>query len=78
MKENIDVLSQSRRGLNAFTAAVVSSLAIVVLVERYRIQLQQENVSTLLSCLALEADQAAKKCSLYIAVLAEFSEGLRE
>ena len=78
MEENIAVLSDCKVGSSAHVSAVVSSLAFIVLVKKYSIHLKKEEVIPLLSCLALEADPTEKKCSVYEAVLAEFSTELRE
>jgi len=78
MERNIAILAESKVGSTAHVSAVVSSLAIIVLVKKYSIELKREEVKSLLSCLSLEADPTEKKCSAYEAVLAEFSTGLRE
>jgi len=77
MERNIAILAKSKVGSTAHVSAVVSSLAIVVLVKKYSIELKREEMKSLLSCLSLEADPTEKRCSAYDAVLAEFSPGLR-
>lgn len=78
MEKNIAILAVCKVGSGVHLSAVVSSLAIIVLVKKYSIELKREEVKSLLSCLSLEADPTEKKCSAYEAVLAEFSTGLRE
>ena len=78
MDANIAVLAKCKVGSRTHVSAVVSSLAIIMVVENYKINLKREDRILLLSCLALEADPAEKKCSVYEAVLAEFSPSLRE
>ena len=78
MERNIAILAESKVGSSVHVSAVVSSLAITVLVKKYSIELKREEVKSLLSSLSLEADPTEKKCSAYEAVLAEFSSGLRE
>ena len=58
-------------------SALVSSLAIVLLVKKYGIDLPAEDKLLLLKCLTLEVDPSAKRCTAYEVVLEEFSEGLR-
>ena len=58
-------------------SALVSSLAIVLLVKKYGINLLGEDKLLLLKCLTLEVDPSAKRCTAYEVVLEEFSEGLR-
>lgn len=58
-------------------SALVSSLAIVLLVKKYDINLPGEDKLLLLKCLTLEVDPSAKRCTAYEVVLEEFSEGLR-
>ena len=77
MKENSTVLAQIKMDLITRAAALVSSLAIVLLLKKYGINLPEEYKLLLLKCLALEADPSAKKCTAYEVVLEEFSEGLR-
>ncbi|XP_022806308.1 E3 ubiquitin-protein ligase rnf213-alpha-like [Stylophora pistillata] len=77
-KENADILSQSGVRLETKASALVSSLAIVILVEKYKLYLPRKHKLTLLSCLSLEADPTEKKCATYEVVLEEFSEGLRK
>lgn len=77
MERNIAILAKSKVGSPAHVSAVVSSLAIVMLVKKYSIELKREEMKSLLSCLSLEADPTEKRCSAYDAVLAEFSTGLR-
>lgn len=78
IKENAAVLAKSNVGLQTRASALVSSLAIVLLVHTYKITLQREDVLSLLICLSLEPDSTEQKCSSYEAVLDEFSEGLRK
>ena len=78
MEKNITLLTECKVGSTTHVSAVVSSLAIIVLVKKYAIELKREDVRLLLSCLSLEADPTEKRCSAYDAVLAEFSTGLRE
>lgn len=78
IENNIAMLAACNVGSTEHVSAVVSSLAIIVLVKTYFIELKPEEVKLLLSCLSLEADPTEKKCSAYEAVLAEFSTGLRE
>ena len=59
-------------------SAVVSSLAIILLVKKYAIELKREELIALLSCLSLEADPTEKRCPAYEAVLAQFRTGLRK
>ena len=75
---NIAALAKCKVGSRAHVSAVVSSLAIILVIEKYKINLKREDVISLLSCLALEADPGEKKCSVYEAVLAEFSTSLRQ
>lgn len=78
MDANVAVLASCKVGSRAHMSAVVSSLAIIIVVERYKINLKRKDLTLLLSCLVLEADPEEKKCSVYEAVLAEFSASLRE
>lgn len=78
MDANVHLLDKCKIGSRNHVSAVVSTLAITLLVEKYKIMLKREEVIPLLSCLALEADPAAKKCSVYEAVVDEFSIGLRQ
>lgn len=78
MDANIAVLAKCKVGARAHVSAVVSSLAIIVVVKIYNISLETEDVISLLSCLVLEADPAEKKCSIYEAVLAEFPPQTRK
>ena len=78
LKENADILSRREMNLKTRASALVSSLAIVILVKKYKPELRREYKLTLLDCLSLEADPTEKKCSIYEVVLAEFSEGLRK
>ena len=77
MERNITILGESKVGSTAHVSAVVSSLAIIVLVKKYSIELKRDEMKSLLSCLSLEADPTEKRCSAYEAVLAEFSPRLR-
>lgn len=78
MEKNVAILADSKVGSSARVSAVVSSLAMVILVKRYSIELEREKVKSLLSCLSLEVDSAEKKCSAYEVVLEEFSPELRK
>lgn len=78
LKENADILSQSQIDLKTRASVLVSSLAIVILVKKYKSNLPREHKRTLLGCLSLEADPTEKKCTPYEVVLEMFSEGLRE
>ena len=78
MEENIAILAECQVGSSDHVSAVVSSLAIIVLMKKYKIELERDEVASLLSCLSLEADPTEKRCSAYEALLAEFSPGLRE
>ena len=78
MERNIAIWAESKVRSPEHVSAVVSSLAIIVLVKKYSIELKGEEIKSLLSCLSLEADPNVKKCPAYGAVLAEFSNGLRE
>lgn len=75
---NIAVSAKCNVGSSVHVSAVVSSLAIIVLVKKYAINLKREEVISLLSCVALEADPTEKRCSVYEAVLAEFTPALRQ
>ena len=78
MEKNIAILAKCKVGSSVHVSAVVSSLAIVVLVKKYSIALKMEEAKSLLSCLSLEPDPTEKRCSAYEAVLDEFSPGFRE
>ena len=78
MDKNFALLAKCKVGSTAHKSAVVSSLAITVLVKKYSMKLEREEVILLLSCLSLEADPTEERCSAYEAVLAEFSTELRE
>ena len=58
-------------------SAVVSSLAITVLIHKHNIELKKEEVVSLLSCLALEVDPSAESCTVYEEVLRQFSPEIR-
>jgi len=77
VEENAAILAHSKRDLNARASALVSSLAIVLLLKQYNISLQREYRLLLLKCLALEVDPTAKRCTPYEVVLEQFSDGLR-
>lgn len=77
VRENAAVLSQSNTDLNTRASALVSSLAIVLLLEKYNISLKREIRLMLLKCLALQVDPTAQRCTPYEVVLEEFSDGLR-
>ena len=70
-------MAQSKMDLIGRASALVSSLAIVLLVKKYGINLQGEDKLLLLKCLTLEVDPSAKRCTAYEVVLEEFSELLR-
>ena len=78
MEKNIAIVAGCKVGSSVQVSAVVSSLAIIVLVKKYSIALNLEEAKSLLSCLSLEADPTEKRCSAYEAVLVEFSSGFRE
>ena len=78
MEKNIAIMAKCKVGSTEHLSAVVSSLAIIVLVKRYSIALKTEEAKSLLSCLSLEPDPTEKRCSAYEAVLAEFDSGFRE
>lgn len=59
-------------------SAVVSSLAITVLVHKYAIELKNVEVVSLLSCLALEVDPSGDSCTVFEEVLREFSPDVRK
>ena len=63
--------------MKARASAVVSSLAILLLVKQYDIKLSEDYKVLLLKCLALEVDPSAKKCTVFEVVLKEFTGGLR-
>lgn len=75
--ENSSILAQKETDLNVRASALVSSLAIAILLKKYNVCLGKECVSLLLKCLALEVDPSEKKCTMYEFVLEEFSQGLR-
>ena len=70
-------MAQSKTDLIGRASALVSSLAIVLLVKKYNINLPEEYKLLLLKCLILEVDPSDKRCTAYEVVLEEFSEGLR-
>ena len=78
LKENADILSQSEIDLKTRASVLVSSLAIVILIRKYKSNLPLEHKLTLLGCLSLEADPTEKKCTIYEVVLKEFGEPLRK
>ena len=78
MKENAAITAQGDVQIEARSSALVSSLAIVLICKQYKIELRRELVLSLLRCLSLAADPAKKKCTIYEAVLENFSEELRE
>ncbi|XP_020630843.1 E3 ubiquitin-protein ligase rnf213-alpha-like isoform X2 [Orbicella faveolata] len=78
MKKNRAILTECKVGSIEHVSAVVSSLAITLLVKKYTIELESEKVKLLLNCLSLEADPTVKRCSAYEAVLAEFSTELKD
>ena len=77
LKDNSTVLAQSKTDMIVRASALVSSLAIVLLVKKYGIDLPGEDKLLLLKCLTLEVDPSAKRCTAYEVVLEEFSELLR-
>lgn len=81
IEKNITTLAECKVGSSAHVSALVSSLAVIVLVEKNSIALEKDQVKSLLSCLSLEVDPTdptEKRCSTYETVLAEFSPGLRK
>lgn len=78
METNVSDLAKSKVGSECHVSAVVSSLAIAVLVHSYAIVLKDEEVVSLLSCLALEVDPSGESCTVYQEVLREFSPEYRE
>lgn len=78
MERNIAVLAECKLGSSDHLSAVVSSLAIIVVVKKYSIALNRGEVISLLNCVAFEADPSGKKSSVCEAVLAEFSIELRK
>lgn len=77
METNVRAVAKSKVGSGCHVSAVVSSLAIAVLVHRYTISLSREEVLSLLSCLALEVDLSGDSCTVYEGVLREFSPDYR-
>ena len=77
IEKNIAILADGKVGSSARVLAVASSLAMVIVVKRYSIELEREEVKSLLSCLSLEVDPEEKKCLAYEVVLEEFSPELR-
>lgn len=77
MLENASILSNGKTDLDARASALVSSLVIVMLLEKYNLTLERDIKLSLLKCLALEVDPTSKKCTAYEVVLKEFSDGLR-
>lgn len=73
MAANSRDLAKSKVGLGFRVSAVVSSLAIAVLVHKNFVELKEKEMNSLLSCLALEADPNEEKCTVYEEVLREFS-----
>lgn len=78
METNVSDLAKSKVGSGCHVSAVVSSLAIAVLVHRYAIVLKSEEVLSLLSCLALEVDPSGDSCTVYEEVRREFSAHYRK
>ena len=76
--KNSSLLGNSRTDLNTRASALVSSLAIVLLLKQYKIPLERDYKLLFLRCLALEADPSFKRCTMYEAVLEEFSVSLRK
>ena len=78
MAANVRDLAKSKVGLGSRVSAVVSSLAIVVLAYKHFVELKENELKSLLSCLALEADPTEEKCTVYEEILREFnSESIR-
>ena len=78
MAANVRDLAISKVGSGSRVSAVVSSLAIAVLVHKNFVELKEKELNSLLSCLALEADPTEEKCTLYEEVLREFrTESIR-
>ena len=77
MRENNAMLAKQRTDLNARSSALVSSLAIVVVLKKYKMGLERDIEMLLLKCLTLEGDPTTKRCSTYEFVLKEFSEEMR-
>lgn len=78
MDENIAVLARCEVGSSSNVLAVVSSLAVAMLVKYFAIDLTIKELVALLSCLALKADPSEKKCSVYEAIVAEYSPALKQ
>ena len=78
MAANVRDLAKTKVGLGSRVSAVVSSLAIAVLVHKHFVELKEKELNSLLSCLALEADPTEEKCTVYEEVLREFiTESIR-
>ena len=75
--ENSSALAQSKPDVNTGTSAIVSSLAITLLVKQYGISLGKEYTRLLLKCLALEGDPSCNRCTAYEVVLQEYNDELR-
>ncbi|XP_015758606.1 PREDICTED: uncharacterized protein LOC107337885 [Acropora digitifera] len=78
MKTNVSDLDKNKVGSKRHVSAVVSSLAIAVLVHSYGIVLKNEELVSLLRCLALEVDPSGVSCTVYEEILKEFSLEYRE
>lgn len=78
MEKNSSLLENSKTDLSTRASALVSSLAIALLLKQYEIPLEQDYKLLLLRCLALEVEPSSKRCTMYEAVLEEFSVRLRE
>ena len=78
METNVSDLAKSKVGSRCHVSAVVSSLAIAVLVHSCAIVLKSDELVLLLRCLALEADPGGVSCTVYEEVLREFSPKYRE
>ncbi|XP_022801884.1 E3 ubiquitin-protein ligase rnf213-alpha-like, partial [Stylophora pistillata] len=78
MKENVSTLAKCQVGTSDHVSAVVSSLAILLVVNKYAIGLKGEELNAMLSCLALQANATDKTCSSYEALLNEFDTELRQ
>lgn len=78
LETNVSDLAKSKVGSGCHVSAVVSSLAIAVVVHSYSIMLKSEELVSLLRCLALEVDPGGGSCTVYDEVLKEFSPEYRE
>ena len=71
-------MAKCQVGTSDHVSAVVSSLAILLVVNKYAIGLKGEELNAMLSCLALQANATDKTCSSYEALLNEFDTELRQ